>query len=50
VLTLKTITSKAPMPGDQVQPGWVPIDDNNNLYIENIWVQGRAQQENKIDE
>lgn len=50
VLTLKTITSKAPMPGDQVQPGWVPIDDNNNLYIENIWVQGRAQPENKIDE
>ncbi|EKO3376042.1 hypothetical protein KW505_18150 [Vibrio fluvialis] len=50
VLTLKTITAKAPMPGDQVQPGWVPIDDEGNLYIENIWVQGRALPENENNE
>ncbi|KYN84656.1 hypothetical protein ATY35_17865 [Vibrio cidicii] len=45
VLTLKAITTIAPMPSELTHPGWVPIDEDNHIFIENLWVQGRVPSE-----
>ncbi|RZP62742.1 hypothetical protein [Vibrio vulnificus] len=45
VLTIKAITTIAPMPSELTHPGWVPIDEDNHIFIENLWVQGRAPSE-----
>lgn len=49
VLIVKTLTAQVAMPNQQFHPNWTSINDDNTLFVENLWVQGQGSQGEQDD-